>query len=95
MSAIKTHKTKEETVTARCDTQVKEILRLLSQAENLSMSDIIAKSILEYHKRHFPNKAFLKTEKQLFGKYGSGKGDLSTKKKQYLKEMLSEKHSHN
>lgn len=95
MFTSKSHKTKEEVITARCDTHVKEILHLLSRSEDLSMSDVIAKSILEYHRRHFPNKSFLETEKRLFGRYSSGKGDLSIKRKQYLKEMLSGKHRHN
>lgn len=95
MSTTKLHKTKEEIITARCDTHIKETLQLLSQSERLSMSEVIAKSILEYHQRHFPNKSFLEVEKQLFGRYSSGKGDLSTKRKQYLKELLSGKHSHN
>lgn len=95
MSITNSHETKEEIITARCDTHVKEILHLLSQAEDTSMSDVVAKSIIEYHRRHFPNKSFLQTEKELFGKYSSGRGDLSTKRKDYLKEMLSGKHSHN
>lgn len=95
MSTPKSNKTKEEMITARCDAHVKEILQLLSQSEDLSMSEVIAKSILEYHSRHFPNKSFLETEQKLFGRYKSGKGDLSTKRKQYLKEMLSGKYRHN
>lgn len=95
MSTTNQHKTKEETITARCDSDVKEILQLLSQSEHISMSDVIAKSVLEYHQRHFPNKSFLETEQKLFGRYSSGKGDLSTKRKQYLREGLSGKHRHN
>ena len=95
MSITKSHNTKEEIITARCDTHVKEALQLLSQAEDISMSDIVAKSILEYHKRHFPNRSFLQTERELFGRYSSGRGDLSTKRRDYLKEMLRGKHSHN
>lgn len=95
MSITKSHNTKEEIVTARCNTQVKEILHLLSQSERLSMSDVIAKSILEYHKRHFPDQSFFTEEQELFGRYGSAKGDLSINRKQYLKEMLSGKHSRN
>jgi hypothetical protein len=90
MTTNKSHK-KEEIITGRFDTHVKEIIHILSRVENLSMSDIITKSILEYHRRHFPNKSFLDTENGLFGKYSSGKGDLSVKRKHYLKEMLSGK----
>jgi hypothetical protein len=95
MSITKSHNTKEEIVTARCNTQVKEILHLLSQSEHLSMSDVIAKSVLEYHKRHFPDQSFFAEEQELFGRYSSAKGDLSIKRKQYLKEMLSGKHGRN
>ncbi len=95
MLTVKLHKTKEEIITARCDTHVKEVLHLLSRSEDLSMSDVIAKSILEYHRRHFPNKSFLETEQKLFGRYSSGKGNLSIKRKQYLREMFSGKRRHN
>ncbi len=83
--------TKKEIISARCNTHVKEILDVLSRTENLSVSEIVSKSILEYHKEHFPNKSLLETERNLFGKYSSGKGDLSIKRKQYLKEILSGK----
>ncbi|MBU0693607.1 MAG: hypothetical protein KKC11_02915 [Candidatus Omnitrophica bacterium] len=87
--------TKEETITARCDIHIKETLDILSQSEHLSKSEIMAKSILEYYQRHFPSKAFLKTERELFGRYGSDKGDLSIKRKKYIGEVLDRKHSHN
>ena len=95
MSITKAHNTKEGIITARCDINVKDILYLLSQSERLSMSDVVTKSILEYHKRHFPRQSFFKEEQKLFGRYGSSKGDLSINRKQYLKEMLSGKHSRN
>ena len=95
MPVIKSHDTKEEIITARCDTHVKEILHLLGQSERLSMSAVIAKSILEYHKRHFPDQSFFEEEQELFGRYSSAKDDLSINRKQYLKEMLRGKHSHN
>lgn len=95
MSIAKSHNTKEKIITARCDTHVKEILHLLSQSERLSMSDVIAKSILEYHKRYFPDQSFSEKEQGLFGRYGSSKGDLSINRKQYLRKILSGKHSRN
>ncbi len=95
MSITKSHNTKEKIITARCDTHVKEILHLLSQSERLSMSDVITKSILEYHKRHFPDQSFSEEEQGLFGRYSSSKGDLSINRKQYLKETLSGKYRRN
>ena len=95
MSIAKSHNAKEKIITARCDSHVKEILYLLSRSERLSMSQVIAKSILEYHKRHFPDQSFFEKEQELFGRYGSSKGDLSVNRKQYLRKMLSGKHSRN
>ena len=94
MTTAKSYKTKEEIITARCDAHVKDVLHILSQSEDLSMSDVIVKSILEYHKRHFPDQSFFKEEQELFGRYGSKEGDLSVNRKKYLEEMLGEKHSH-
>lgn len=95
MSINKSHNAKEEVVTARCDTHVKEILYLISQSMRISMSDVITKSILEYHKRHFPDHSFFEEEQELFGRYSSSKGDLSINRKQYLKEILTGKRSRN
>lgn len=89
-----TNNVKKEIISARCSPQVKGILNLLSQTEELSMSEVITKSILEYYKRHSSSQSLLETERELFGKYGSSKGDLSIKRGHYLKEILNEKHGH-
>lgn len=86
-------KIKNETITARCGNQVKKILHLISCREHVSMSEVLSKSVMEYHKRHFPDKDFYKHEVELFGRYGSRKGNLSIKRKKYLKEKLNAKHS--
>ncbi len=95
MSIHKSHNTKEKILTARCNTHVKEILHLLSRSERLPMSDVIVKSILEYHQRHFPDQSFFEEEQELFGRYGSAERDLSFRRKQYLKGILSGKHRRN
>ncbi len=92
MSLAKSKNEKKELLSARCNSHVKEVLTQLSQTEHLAMSEIITKSILEYYQRHFPNQSFLKTEQELFGRYNSGKRDLSINRKQYLKEGLGAKH---
>lgn len=88
------HNNKDEMITARCDAHTKAILLLLSKSERLSMSDVIAKSVLEYHQKHFPTQSFLKEEQMLFGRHSSNKGDLSVERKHYLRELLGGKHSH-
>lgn len=37
---------------------------------------------------------YLAKERKLFGRYSSGKGNLSIKRKQYLKEIIDGKHRH-
>jgi len=86
-------KIKDETITARCGNQVKKILHVISLRENVSMSEILSKSVMEYYKRHFSDKDLYKHEVELFGKYGSKKGNLSIKRKKYLKERLNAKYS--
>ena len=94
MTTTKSHKNKEEAITARCGGETKKYLQLLSRTENISMSEIVSRSIKEYYKRHFPDRSFFKEEKRLFGRYGSELGDLSVNRKKYLKEKLRAKHSH-
>lgn len=94
MSFAKSKFEKTEIISARCDARVRNILNLLSQTENLPMSEIISKSVIEYYQNHFPNQSFIEMEKELFGKYSSGKKDLSVNRKKYLKDLLHEKHGH-
>lgn len=94
MSFDKSKPEKTEIISARCDAQVKGILDLLSQTENLSMSEIISKSLIEYYQNHFPNQSFLEMEKELFGRYSSGKKDLAVSRRKYLRKTLHEKHGH-
>ena len=93
MAITKSHKTKGEIITARCGVHVKEILHRVSELEKVSMSDVITKSLVEYHRTHYSD--ILKAEKDLFGRCSSGRGDLSIKRKQYLRGMLGGKHSRN
>lgn len=90
---IKSIERKTNLLTARCSTHVKEALAVLSRTEHLSKSEIISKSVLDYYERHLPQN-LSEVEQKLFGRYSSGKKDLSTNRKKYLKEILLEKHSH-
>ncbi len=92
MPFSKSEKTKNEVITARCGSEIKEILHIMSVLEKQSMSDILAKSVIEYQKRHYPD--IFETESKFFGRFGSGKGDLSVNRKKYLKEAILGKHGH-
>ena len=92
---IGTHSSDKKTMllTARCSAPVKDALTILSRSENLSKSEIISKSVLDYYQRHLPHD-LAEMEKNLFGKYKSGKKDLSANRKEYFLKSLLEKHSH-
>jgi len=95
MAILNRKKRKEENISARCYPDIKEMLHFMERATALSESEVVAKSIREYYHRHFPQEDISKVEAQLFGKYSSGKRDLSSRRKKYLKEKLREKHKHN
>jgi len=95
MAILNRKKRKEENISARCYPDIKALLHFMERATVFSESEIVAKSIREYYQRHFSQEDLFKVEAQLFGKYSSGKRDLSSKRKKYLKENLHEKHKHN
>ena len=84
---------KKRMLTARCSAPVKEALAILSRSENLSQSEIISKSVLDYYQRHLPHD-LVGLEKKIFGRHKSGRNDLSVNRKEYFLKSLVEKHSH-
>jgi len=95
MAILNRKKRKEKNISARCYPDIKAMLHFMERATAFSESEIVAKSIREYYQKHFAQEDLSKAEAQLFGKYSSGKRDLSSRRKEYLKEKLREKHKHN
>ena len=81
-------------ISARLDGEVQRKLNILSKTQGLSKLKITAQSIVEYFDNHFPPNSPYEIGKDLFGRYESGKEDVSYKRKKYLQEKLSEKYSH-
>jgi len=83
---------KSATISARCLPIVKKRLKILTETEHLTESEIISKCVLEYFKRKFSNKEQLDEEEKFFGRFSSKKGDLSVNRKKYLKDKVHAKH---
>lgn len=69
-------------------------LEKISQFENTSKSDIIKSALIKYFAEYNIEKTPYDLGKNLFGKYGSGQGNLSKDYKKKLKEKMNDKFSH-
>lgn len=74
-------------ITLRLDQQTELLLKTTAEQLGLSKSDLIRQSILEYLSRISPPSAW-ETGQHLFGKYSSGCGDLSSRRKELVKEKI-------
>ena len=82
-------------ISARLEDNITSKLEIISEFEGVSKSKIIAKSIIEYFERHIPRNTPYEIGKSFFGKHQSGKVNLSSNRKKYLKEKMHEKYCHN
>lgn len=80
-------------ISLRLTIDLEEKLNTISKSENISKSEIIKQALVlyfaDYYRKHSP----YDLGKDLFGKYGSGKGSLSQEYKNLLKGKLREKYS--
>lgn len=80
-------------ISLRLTTDLENKLSKISKTENISKSEIIKQALVlyfkDYHIKHSP----YDLGKDLFGKHGSGTGNLSKDYKDILKGKLREKHS--
>jgi Arc/MetJ-type ribon-helix-helix transcriptional regulator len=81
------------TITVRLPNQLEEELRVRLEAQGLELSEFVREAIAEKLERDAsgPSSAY-ETGKDLFGRHGSGRGDLSTNRKALLDELLRAKH---
>jgi predicted DNA-binding protein len=68
-----------------------------SKEQNKTKSDVVKEALMLYFKikEQEDKKSAYELGKELFGKYSSNQGDLSTTYKQKLKQKLNEKYSTN
>jgi hypothetical protein len=66
----------------------------IAKNENCSKTDVVKDAIELYLQKYKETTTPYELGRDLFGKYGSGKGDLSKEYKNILKAKLRAKHSH-
>ncbi|MEA3506033.1 MAG: ribbon-helix-helix domain-containing protein [Elusimicrobiota bacterium] len=81
------------TISARLKKNIDKKLHQLSEIEGVTITKIIEESIEEYFNTHIPVDTPYEKGKDLFGKYSSGRDDLSVAGKSYLKKKLRNEQS--
>lgn len=81
-------------ISVRLSKELEEKINSLSKRENITKSDIIKEALEKYFKDREKQLNPYDLGKEFFGKYGSGKGNLSTTYKKKVREKLNEKNSH-
>jgi hypothetical protein len=80
-------------ITVRLSPEFEKILEATAKQVGMTKSELIRRSIEEYLKKIKANPSPWELGKDLFGKYSSGKGNLSKDRKKILKQKLLEKHN--
>jgi hypothetical protein len=84
-------------ISVRLNNQLEKLLEQTAKDKSTSKSQIIKESLIHYFnmlKQEQKQKTPYELGSDLFGKYSSGKDDLSTTYKQKLKEKINAKNSH-
>jgi hypothetical protein len=81
------------TITIRLPGQFEAKLRARLAAQGIALSDFVRDAIAEKLRREHPeDPSPYELGKQLFGRHGSGRDDLSTNRKTILDEIVRAKH---
>ena len=79
-------------ITLRLDPQLEQQLIHTAKHLGLSKSELIRQSLLRYMKT-LRKKGAWETGQDLFGKYASGRDDLSVNRKQLIRDKINAKRS--
>lgn len=79
-------------ISIRLDKALEESLRRHLQIEGISLSNFIREAVSEKLSRHANRPTPYELGEPLFGRYSSGRDDLSTNRKALLREKLNAKH---
>ena len=74
-------------ITLRLDQELEEEVNRTAKNLGLSKSELIRQSIQDYLRNLVQPNAW-ETGEDLFGKYSSGQGDLSSKRKELIREKI-------
>ena len=79
-------------ITVRLKPELEKALEVTAQKFGMTKSELIRQSIEDYLKKLEQKPSAWELGKELFGRYSSGKGNLSTNRKEILKQKLWKKH---
>ncbi len=81
-------------ISVRLPKDLEEKLELYALKQKVTKTEIIKKALAEYMEKNSEEKSPYELVENLFGKYGSGQGDLSVKYKKKVREKIDTKMSH-
>ena len=79
-------------ITVRLKPELEKVLEVTAKKFGITKSELVRQSIEDYLKKLEKKTSAWEVGKELFGKYSSGKGNLSTDRKKILRQKLMEKH---
>jgi len=82
------------TISIRLDKSIEEALRQRLQLSGIPLSEFVREAIREKLDKEVGKPSPYELGKHLFGRYGSGRDDLSINRKAILREKLNAKHRH-
>ena len=85
--------TKFSMISLRIDQNLEKKLSFFAKSKEKTRSEVIIQSISEYLQKHSVEHSAFELGKDLFGKYSSGKTDISKNRKKYLIEKIQNKHA--
>ena len=74
------------TITVRFDAETERALTRAAKDQGLSKSELIRQSVRDYLDRTGDSRLAWELGKDVFGKFGSGRSDLSTKHEEIIRE---------
>ncbi|MCK8825502.1 ribbon-helix-helix protein, CopG family [Fuchsiella alkaliacetigena] len=80
-------------LSVRLPEELEEKLNILSEQEGTTKTDIVKEALRNYIEEKEKQTHPYELGEDLFGKHGSGKGDLSTTYKQKVRSKINEKTS--
>ena len=75
-------------ITVRVDSKLEQELEAVAKAEGVTKSNLIRECLVEYLKSKRSQLSPWELGKDLFGKSGSGKGNLARDRKQIVREKI-------
>jgi len=79
------------TITDRLDADTERALIKAAKEQGVSKSELVRQSVREYLDRTGDSRFAWELGKEVFGKYGSGRSDLSTKHEEILRDQFRAK----